>query len=182
VTAAPFPDSARLDPLAMVAYDPAWPARFDTARTALIGALLPWLVHDIEHIGSTAVPGLTAKPIIDMLAVVQDIDAARAAIGPLTNIGWLLAPQPDDDAIRRLSFCTPTPERRTHHLHVVEDESQAWRTWLAFRDQLRSHPDDAAAYGTLKTELAARYADDRAAYRAAKAPFIEAIVARVDTR
>jgi GrpB-like predicted nucleotidyltransferase (UPF0157 family) len=77
----------RLDPIVIGEYDPSWPARFAEQRDAVTGVLRPWLVHDVEHMGSTAVPGLPAKDIVDMLAVVADIDSARDAIASLAEIG-----------------------------------------------------------------------------------------------
>ena len=88
--------------------------------------------------GSTAVPGLPAKPIIDMLAVVDDIETApRSPEDLLGTTGWVHAPEPFDASERKLSFCFPDVARRTHHLHVVEERSGNWRGWLAFRDYLR---------------------------------------------
>ena len=171
----------RLDPIVIGEYDPSWPARFAEQRDAVTGVLRPWLVHDVEHMGSTAVPGLPAKDIVDMLAVVADIDSARDAIASLAEIGWVHAPEPADDAERRLSFCFPGAARRSHHLHVVEEEPDDWRGWLAFRDHLRSHPDVAREYAALKRTLAAEHGHDpnrRDDYRAGKASFIVDVTAR----
>ena len=125
--------------------------------------------------GSTAVPDLPAKPIIDMLGVVDDVDDVRQAIEPMRDIGWIHAPEPTDEGDRQLSFCTPNVEYRTHHLHVVEEKSQRWRGWLAFRDYLRAHPDVASTYADLKRELADQHGQDpnqRDGYRMGKADFI----------
>lgn len=169
----------RLDPIVVVAPDPAWPHRFASERDRLQPVLEPFLARAVEHIGSTAVPGLAAKPIIDMLAVVHDIDAFEAAHAPLVDLGWHPAPEPGDDAGRRRSWCTPSVARRTHHLHVVEADSTGWPTWLAFRDALRADASAAAAYADLKRRLAARHGadpDDRDAYRQGKRAFIGATV------
>lgn len=163
----------RRDPITIVDYDPRWPELFGQQRQRVEAILLPWLTAPVEHIGSTAVPGLAAKPIIDMLAVVSDYDPVAAAIATMREIGWAHAPEPEDEAQRKLSFCHPDPAWRTHHLHVVEHSSPGWRTWLAFRDHLRANPQEAQAYASLKRELAARDATDRPAYRSGKAPFIE---------
>ena len=121
----------RLDPIIIRPYDASWPARFETQRQRISPALRPWRTRAVEHIGSTAVPGLSAKAIVDMLAVVSDTEAARDAIEPLAQLGWHHAPEPEDDAERHLSFCFPSAARRTHHLHVVEaaspDGSAGWR-------------------------------------------------------
>ena len=138
------------------------------------------MVRPIEHIGSTAVPGLVAKPIIDMVAVVRDIEGVAASRAPLYEIGWVSAPEPLDAVERKLSFCFPSVALRTHHLHVVEGESSAWRGWLAFRDHLRAHPDTARRYGELKTRLATQYGSDpneRDVYRAGKAAWVSAVTA-----
>ncbi len=163
----------RQDPIEIVDYDPTWPELFEQQRQRVESVLLPWLTAPVEHIGSTSVPGLAAKPIIDMLAVVSDYDAVSAAIATMLQIGWAHAPEPQDAAARKLSFCHPDPARRTHHLHVVEHDSGGWRTWLDFRDHLRANPVEAQEYARLKRELAARDDRDRPAYRIGKAPFIE---------
>jgi GrpB-like predicted nucleotidyltransferase (UPF0157 family) len=165
----------RLDPIVMVPYDPAWSASAAVeVRRLETSALGPLLVRPIEHIGSTSVPGLCAKPIVDLLAVVAAVDVVDEAIETLPE-GWVAAPEPGDAPDRRRSFCAPSVERRSHHLHVVEDSSGDWRGWLAFRDHLCAHPEVAAEYGALKQDLARRHGDDpddRAAYRAGKAGFI----------
>jgi GrpB-like predicted nucleotidyltransferase (UPF0157 family) len=140
----------RRDPIVIADYDPLWPLLFERERVALEQALGSTFVRPIEHIGSTAVAGLAAKPIIDMCAVVADIDDVADRASELSRIGWVAAPEPGDLEERRLSYCTPAVEWRTHHLHVVEETSQGWRGWLAFRDYLRMHPGDAAAYADLK--------------------------------
>jgi GrpB-like predicted nucleotidyltransferase (UPF0157 family) len=165
----------RRDPIVIVEYDDAWPTMFEAERARLAAVFAPALVRPIEHIGSTAVPGLAAKAIIDMLAVVGDIESARRCVNGIASIGWVSAPEPSDDAQRRLSLCTPSIEHRTHHLHVVEERFDGWRGWLAFRDRLRADPGAAAEYAALKRDLADRHGadpDERDAYRAGKADFI----------
>ena len=109
----------RKNPIRMYPYDPDWAPSFERERLRLTPILQPFLVQPLEHIGSTSVPGLVAKPIVDMLAVVKDISPMIAEEESLRQIGWLLAPEPGDDIKRRLSFCTPSRELRTHHLHIV---------------------------------------------------------------
>jgi GrpB-like predicted nucleotidyltransferase (UPF0157 family) len=170
---------ARRDRIAIVAYDPQWAASFDVQRRSVAQALADHLVGPVEHIGSTSVPGLAAKPIIDMLARVTSYDSHAAVAAAMAGIGWVLAPEPGDADARKLSFCYPDAAYRSHHLHVVEHGSAGWPTWLAFRDHLRTHPADAAAYGALKAELAREDDTDRPRYRAAKAPFIESVLRRL---
>lgn len=168
----------RRDPILIVPYDPAWPEAFAAARDRIEPVLAPWLVRPVEHMGSTSVPGLPAKPIVDMLAVVRDIGDVPAAVSGLEAANWVPAPEPGDEAERRLSFCSPTVANRTHHLHVVEERLPDWPSWLAFRDYLRSHPGLAGAYAALKRELAAWHGADpnqRDAYRQGKAAFIREV-------
>jgi GrpB-like predicted nucleotidyltransferase (UPF0157 family) len=165
----------------MVAYDPRWSTSYDEQEQRLLGVLAPWLVRPIDHIGSTSVRGLVAKPIIDIVAVVGDIESFDGAVSALGAIGWVAAPEPMDVISREMSFCRPSVQRRTHHLHVVEETSSSWREWIAFRDYLRAHPELAVEYGALKTRLAADHGvdpDDRDAYRAGKAAWIRAVTDR----
>jgi GrpB-like predicted nucleotidyltransferase (UPF0157 family) len=171
----------RRDPIVIVAHDPAWAVSFEVERSRVEPVMKPWLVRRVEHIGSTAVPGLAAKPIIDMVAVVRAIDEARGVIDALRGVGWRHAPEPSDAADRRLSFCTPSPECRTHHLHVVEEASVGWKGWLAFRDALRVQPELADDYAALKREMAVRHGHDpnqRDEYRNGKAAFITEVTAK----
>jgi GrpB-like predicted nucleotidyltransferase (UPF0157 family)/RimJ/RimL family protein N-acetyltransferase len=170
----------RRDAIVIVPYDPGWPAAFRAQRDRIDQVLRPLLLHRIEHIGSTAVPGMAAKPIVDMLAVVADVDAVAPVEAPLAELGWVPAPEPGDGERRVRSFCTPGVEHRTHHLHVVERDAIGWRGTLAFRDHLRAHPGLAGAYAALKRELADRHGDDpnhREPYRAGKAAFVEELTA-----
>lgn len=170
----------RRDPIVISPYDPQWPRDFETERDRVTSALQPWLVRPLEHIGSTSIPGMPAKPIIDMLAVVGNVDDLPAADRALAALAWVHAPEPGDDQRRVRSFCTPSIARRTHHLHVVEETSPGWRGTLAFRDYLRARPGLAAAYAALKRELAAQYGGDpnrREAYRAGKAQFVAEVTA-----
>ncbi|HYD08558.1 MAG TPA: GrpB family protein [Acidimicrobiales bacterium] len=168
----------RLDPIVVVEHDPAWAAAFERERVRLEAALSGVLVQPIEHIGSTSIPGLGAKPIIDAPAVVGRIEDVDALGFEELVDDWVAAPEPGDVAGRRRSFCSPSVERRTHHLHVVEQASDGWRGWLAFRDHLRANPTVAAEYEALKRRLADAHgadADERQAYRDGKASFIQAV-------
>lgn len=165
----------RQDPIRIIGYDPRWPAAFEQQRIRVESALRPWLLRPVEHIGSTAVPGLPAKPIIDMLALVPSYDESAGVTEAMAAVGWVAAPEPGDADRRRRSFCFPAVAWRTHHLHVWEPAS-AWHQLLAFRDHLRTHPADATRYAELKTELSARHSDDRPAYRAGKSALIGEIL------
>jgi GrpB-like predicted nucleotidyltransferase (UPF0157 family) len=174
-------DRQRQDPIKIIPYDKSWPASFDHHRSRVESALRPWIVGPVEHIGSTSVPGLAAKPIIDMLARVSNFDHTAGIVEAMSGIGWTHAPEPDDQQARKWSFCFPDIVWRTHHLHVHEAGSQRWQSLLTFRDHMRSHPDDAAEYARIKTRLANADTHDRPRYRAGKAPFIEQLLIRLTT-
>lgn len=157
-------------------YDPAWPKKFEEERDRLQGALEPWLSGPIEHVGSTAVAGLLAKPVIDIMAPVEDLDSSRPAIEALKGSGYRYFPYKAD---QMHWFCKPSPAHRTHHLHLIPYEGPLWRARLAFRDALRSDPDLAARYARLKEDLARKFRLDREAYTDAKAPFIKEVLSHV---
>lgn len=153
----------------IVGYDATWPDRFSTEAQALLDVLAPWLAGDIEHIGSTAVPGLPAKPIIDIMAPVRSLDDSHPAIEAVARIGYVYYPyQP---GVMHW-FCKPSPETRTHHLHLVPGTSELWRERLAFRDALRGDAALARDYAALKMTLAGQYKHDRERYTNAKTLFI----------
>lgn len=135
------------------------------------------LLIDLEHIGSTAIPGMPAKPVIDILATVTDLEAARARlVGPLEAAGYAFwTENPDADRLFFVKGLPPSAPHRTHHLHIMEPGPAALRH-IAFRDHLRADPADARRYAALKTDLAARFADDREAYTEAKGGFIADIL------
>ncbi len=162
-------------PVEIVPYDPSWPARFDREQDAIGQVLAAWLVGPPEHIGSTAVPGLAAKAVIDIMAPVRSLDASRPAIDAAAGLGYCYSPYRPD---REHWFCKPSPAFRTHHLHLVPHASAQWTGALAFRDYLRAHRDVAADYEALKRRLAEQYRLDREAYTEAKHPFITEITDR----
>ncbi|MBL8339758.1 MAG: GrpB family protein [Rhodoferax sp.] len=161
-------------PVHIVDYQPAWPGLFAQEQALLTFVLAPWLVGPIAHIGSTAVPGLAAKPVIDMMAPVADLDSARPAIDALVAAGYVYHPYRGDVMHW---FCKPSPEHRTHHLHVVPLGSSWWQAQIAFRDALRQNPACRDAYQTLKRRLADAHPRDREAYTQAKGPFIAGVLA-----
>lgn len=156
-------------PVYIVAYDPTWPTLFEAEAGTLRQVLQPWLAGPIEHVGSTAVPGLPAKPVIDIMAAVESLDASRGASLPLRKLAYQYAPYRPDVMHW---FCKPGFSLRTHHLHLVPYESLVWRERIQFRDYLRSHPAVAEEYAALKYQLADLYRFDREAYTEAKGPFI----------
>jgi GrpB-like predicted nucleotidyltransferase (UPF0157 family) len=157
-------------------YNPTWPARFEEERALLANTLRAWLVGPIEHVGSTSVPGLSAKPIIDIMAGVESLSASAGAIPAAVALGYCYSPYKPDVMHW---FCKPTPEHRTHHLHLIPFRSELWHDRLAFRDALRNDDALAAQYERLKLELAERYRHDREAYTEAKTEFITGVVSTV---
>ncbi len=162
-------------PIHIAPYDSNWVAAFESERNLLAEVLKPWLAGPIEHVGSTAVPGLPAKPVIDIMAAVEDLDASRPALAHLTGIGYCYFPY-RADVMHWL--CKPSPELRTHHLHLVPLRSALWLDRIAFRDRLRADPRLADEYAKLKQTLADTYRNDREAYTEAKGPFVEKVLGR----
>lgn len=154
-------------PVEIVAYNPAWPSVFEAERNRL--ALLLADV-DIHHFGSTAVPGLAAKPVIDMISLVPDLDAL---IDTLTAEAGYQFPKAFNATLTHRRFlCYPSAAHRTHHLHLVDDREELDRR-LHFRDRLRADPALAAEYEALKRTLAECHRNDREAYTDAKAAFVK---------
>lgn len=160
---------SREQPVRLVPYDPSWPAEFEQERARLAEAIGDRVVDGIHHVGSTAVPGLEAKPTIDILVGVRNLEEARACFEPLARLGYRYAPYLPE---QMHWFCKPDPLRRTHHLHLVPAGAERYRDELAFRDRLRSDPELAGEYAALKRRLAAEYENDREAYTKAKGDFI----------
>jgi len=161
----------------IVPYDPTWPVEFK-AEAARIRAALDGIALRIDHNGSTAIPGLAAKPIIDIQVSVQSLRPLKTYGGPLQTIGYHHVPHTDD------SFCPffhrPASWPHTHHVHVVQAGGDEERRTLAFRDYLRAHPEAAREYAALKAQLAEAFSGDdftsREAYAAAKSDFVTQIL------
>jgi GrpB-like predicted nucleotidyltransferase (UPF0157 family) len=162
------------EPVRIVPYDDSWPARFDAEKALLEAAIGRWITGGIHHVGSTAVPGLAAKPVIDILVGVQDLPSSRACFGELTALRYQYAPYRTDEMHW---FCKPTPAHRTHHLHLIPTASHRYLQELAFRDLLRARPDLAERYQSLKQRLAAEHRMNREAYTEAKQSFIAGALA-----
>jgi GrpB-like predicted nucleotidyltransferase (UPF0157 family) len=168
-------DQLRSDePISLHAYDPAWPTQFQREAIILAEALRPWITGGVHHVGSTAVPGLAAKPVIDIMVGVLDLDSSRSCIDLLAGLSYCYAPYRADVMHW---FCKPSPAHRTHHLHLVPTSSERFTDVLVFRDYLRAHPDAALQYEQLKRQLAIRHADDREAYTDGKSAMVAAITA-----
>ena len=163
----------------LATYDPSWPDRFVKERDLIAAALAPWLVGEPEHIGSTAVPGLAAKPVIDIMAPVRTLDGSLPAIKHAETLGYMYFPY-KPEAMHW--FCKPSPAARTHHLHLVPFGSDLWHERLTFRNILRSDPEHRLHYEALKLRLGSLYREDRDAYTEAKGPFIRRVLKRAARR
>lgn len=161
--------------------DPAWPQRFRTERDRLWSALRQAGAADevaaIEHIGSTAVPGLAAKAVLDILVGLRAFPAAEGFARAFAALGYHLH---GEAGIAGRHYFTDAPwgRPRTRHVHAVEHGSWFWREHLRFRDHLRRQPADAAAYADLKRDLARRHPHDPVAYTDGKTAFVHAALAR----
>lgn len=160
-------------------YSPEWPLRFASEAALLRAALGQWLVADLEHIGSTAVPGLVAKPVIDIMGPVANLQDSVAAIDAAQSLGYCYFPYKPE---QMHWFCKPSPEFRTHHLHLVPYDSPLWHDRLAFRDALRQDAKLAAQYRELKSELAAKHRLDREEYTDGKSSFVQAVLQKWGAR
>ena len=175
---------ARTDPVIVVPYDEAWPSLFFAERTRIEAAIGPW-VEEIEHVGSTAVPGLAAKPVIDIMVGVKSLDDSPILVERLVGIGYEYVPEFERILPFRRYFRKMQEGRRTHQIHLVErSNAEWWDRHLLFRDYLRAHPEAAEEYSRLKYDLSLRFGEDRVAYTDAKTDFISEVVrrARVDDR
>lgn len=164
-------------PITIEAYDPAWPEHYEAAKATVLDAVGED-VERVDHVGSTAVPGMAARPIVDVQVVVPDEERAEACIGPLTGAGF--AYQADRDGWH--VFEATPDDGQSVAVSVHQSDSQRWRDAVLFRDYLRTEPEAARRYESLKRDLAADHPEDPAAYRAGKASFVEAAVAEARER
>lgn len=160
----------------LVRYDASWPLLF-SAEVERLQQCLPDTFLDIQHVGSTAVIGMSAKPIVDLLVGVDSMMTAATVAESLSPLGYLFAPGAEAHLPNRRWLMRHQGGRRTHHLHLVVHEGEEWHRMLGFRDLLRCDGRIAIQYAQLKGMLAYRHADDREAYTAAKSEFIEAALA-----
>ncbi len=168
-----------MDEIEITSYDPAWPTMFEGERRRLHSLLPASLLMRVEHIGSTAVPGLAAKPVIDLMVLVSSLETARAvAVAPLEAGGYAWwADNPDPERLFFVRGLPPSAPHRTHHLHLTESPI-ILRRHLAFRDALRANALEREHYAALKRALAGLHGNNREAYTRAKAAHIEAMLVR----
>ena len=165
------------DEIEIVDYDPRWPQRFALESTRIRQILTEPLL-EIEHHGSTAVPGLAAKPVIDMLVAVESMArAARYAAVLVETVYEAVDPRYRQMWPERIVMIWREHGVRVCHVHLMLRGHPVWQRLLAFRDYLRSHPEVATEYSELKRSLAGALGDDRHAYMSAKGEFIERITA-----
>jgi GrpB-like predicted nucleotidyltransferase (UPF0157 family) len=160
--------SRHAQPIVITDYDAAWPARFEAERDRIYEACGRAPFAAIEHVGSTSVPGLAAKPVIDILAGLHDLGEAAALIPKIEGLGydykqWTERPSPelnDPGTPFRRYFSRDVDGVRAYQIHMVEITHDRWERTLLFRDYLRRHAESAADYAALKRRLAARYNDN----------------------
>lgn len=166
-------------PIVVVPYDPAWPLSFDAEKSRILDVIQPYVVC-VEHIGSTAVAGLAAKPVIDILIGVRSLADAPFFLPPLTSLGYDYIQKHEEVFPERRYLHRLVDGQHTHHLHMVEPDSNFFKVQVAFRDYLRVHPQARDDYADLKFTLARQYRDDREGYTNAKSDFISSILSLVD--
>jgi len=172
------------EPIAIVPYDPRWPRIFEEEKAHLLSCLPRELIRRIEHYGSTAVAGLAAKPIVDMLVEVSDLAEIRRVVVPILEAQgyeYFWRPTHGDDGPPFYAWFIkrdPATGERTHHIHMVEANFAEHWDGLLFRDYLIAHPETAEEYARLKRALAAEYPNDRERYTEAKSDFIAEVTAR----
>lgn len=165
-------------PVRIVDYDPRWQKLYEEEKRRILD-VIGHLVVRIEHIGSTTVPNLGAKPTIDVMAAVNHLSNAKKCIEPLQRIGYEYQPGHEVTMPERRFFRKgDPPEEQHYHLHMVELTSDFWKRHLLFRDFLHTHPEVAQKYYELKKRLANEYGSDRESYTEAKTSFIESVVSK----
>lgn len=154
-------------------YSEEWPQYFRHAEAELLAAFAP-LAVSIEHIGSTSVPGLVAKPVIDVMLAASSLQEVEMKIAALAELGYAYVAKYEQDLPMRRYFVKSPADSLRVHLHAVEAGSQFWKEHIAFRDMLRTNAQLRSQYQALKLRLAQEFADDKSAYTDAKGPFIQA--------
>jgi len=158
----------------VVAYSDDWKRLFEAEKDLLLSAVGVYVL-EIEHVGSTSVENLEAKPIIDIAAALENISDIEKCVAPLENLGYVY--RGENDIAGRHYFRKGEPS--TVHLHVVERNSKFWTSHLQFRDYLRQNPETSREYGKLKLRLAAEFPLDRESYTNGKAAFIERVLRNI---
>jgi GrpB-like predicted nucleotidyltransferase (UPF0157 family) len=168
------------EPVWLAEPDAGWAAQAAEERGRLLGLIGPWLSDDIHHVGSTAVPGLPAKPILDLMVGVRSLEDAPRIARVLAPHGWDLVPPELDGRPWRRFLVKVAGDRRVAHLHLLDPGTPRWTEQLRFRDRLRSSPELAEEYAELKRRLVSAHAGDRERYTEGKAAFIRRVLAEPD--
>ncbi len=163
------------DKIIIKEYDPKWPEFFEEEK-ALIMESIGHYVAEIEHMGSTAVQGLAAKPIIDIMVGLRRLLDAQDCIMPIEAMEYEYVPEFEDQFPERRYFRKTKNGIRTHQIHMVEIHSDFWKRHLRFRDHLRNNPKVALEYAILKKNLTLKFENDRKGYTDAKGPFILSVM------
>jgi GrpB-like predicted nucleotidyltransferase (UPF0157 family) len=161
------------EPILIAEYDPQWPVEYEKEWPRLAEALGGYAL-DIQHVGSTSVPGLAAKPIVDIAVAIREYPLPEQVIEAVCTLGY--EHMGEYGLPRRHYFRKGTP--RSHHVHAIEPDNPEWLNFVAFRDYLRAHPDVTRGYEAMKRQSAVQYEHDRVAYTDSKAPFISATLAK----
>lgn len=159
------------DHVRLLPHQEIWAELFEEEKAQLEAAIGPYIL-DIQHVGSTSIPGIPAKPIIDIGVAVRNFEEAAVCIEPIVQLGYVY--RGENGIPRRHYFRKGNP--CTHHLHMNEITGVDWQNQILFRDFLRINPEVASEYGRLKSKLAKRHKSDREGYLQAKAPFIENVL------
>ncbi len=157
--------------LRVSSYREEWKNLFEIEKRDIEKAIGDY-IEDIQHVGSTSIPGMSAKPILDIAIAVKDFEEARICINPLCDMGYTF--KGENGIPRRHYFLKGEP--CTHHIHMLEKINEEWERLILFRDYLRSHQNTAEEYNQLKRELSERLQGDRKAYQAAKSDFVAAVI------
>jgi GrpB-like predicted nucleotidyltransferase (UPF0157 family) len=166
------------DPVIIVDYNPMWPTLYEEERAQILHFVGDY-IEEIQHVGSTSVPGLGAKPIIDIMIGIHELSLVDKCVRPLQSLGYEYL---GESGIPGRHYFQKPPKalttHRTHHMHMVETNHDGWKRTILFRDYLRTHPEVANQYEVLKRALAKQFGSDREGYTDAKTEFIEAVLAK----
>lgn len=166
------------DAIFIVEYDKNWPRLAIEEIKKIYNVVNDNNLVDVQHIGSTSIPGAMAKPIIDIYMGVHSINTAKEHyLNSIFSLGYdYWDENPNPDKLFFVKGLPPAADKRTHHIHVVKHNSVYWRDRIAFRDYLRAHPDEVQHYSALKVKLALKYPYDRETYTDQKNPYIVRIL------
>ncbi len=165
------------DKIELRPHNPAWAQLFDEEAARIRSALGPWIL-DVQHVGSTSIPGIPAKPILDIAVAVGNFEEATRCIAPLEALGYTYRGELGIPRRHYFRRDDPATGAATHNLHMNEIHGHDYRAHIAFRDHLRAHPDAAQAYAVLKQQLQAQFPTDRLGYVNGKSAFVHGVLRR----